>query len=241
MARYTKKGDNWKKLKALEFFANFVRNHGDGVEDNDTFELISGMISPDELRNRIRAAFPEKTFQRMVNWKDRRNRLDFDDESKEVIREAWSIPFARRRVSRMLAEIADGILADTPVDKYAKEPFARRAAELQKTLCLSNFELDVLLVLAFVHSNLLNIADGHCHRTDENDKAVFVAKCLDCDISEVLAALDEKGKLRRYNCVDDDIDFNCGLMGFLNGVRNEPLTSCYFHTCREEGLLDWTE
>ena len=238
MARYTKTGDNWKKIKALKFFANFIRNHSDGVEDNDTFELVSEMISPDELQRRIREAFPLKTFQRMVNWKDRRNRLDFDDENKEIIREAWSLPFARRRMRKLLGEIIEDVLAGKLVEKYSGEPFARRTAELQKTLCLSDFELDVLLVLAFVNGDLLNIADGHCHRSDENDKAVFVAKCLDCDVSEVLAALDEKGKLRRYNCIDDDIDFNGSLTGFLNGVRNEPLTGNYFHVCREE-VLPW--
>ena len=238
MAHYTKTGDNWKKIKALKFFANFIRNHRDGVEDNDTFELVAGMISPDELQRRIREAFPLKTFQRMVNWKDRRNRLDFDDENKEIIREAWSLPFARRRMCKLLGEIIEDVLAGKPVEKYSEEPFARRTAELQKTLCLSDFELDVLLVLAFVNSDLLNIADGHCHRSDENDKAVFIAKCLDCDVAEVLAVLDEKGKLRRYNCIDDDIDFNSSLTGFLNGVRNEPLTGNYFHVCREE-VLPW--
>ena len=168
----------------------------------------------------------------------RRDRLDFDDEASEIIREIWSYPFARKCLRRLLVETVDNYVAAHPLDKCADEPFALRAAELQRTLKLSDFETDVLLVLAFVHGNLLCIADGHDRRSDENDKAVFIAKSLNCDVSEVMAALDEKGKLRRYNCIDNDFDFNGSLMGFLNGARKEPLSNSYFTLCRDE-VLPW--
>ena len=85
---------------------------------------------------------------------------------------------------------------------------------------------------------MLTIVDGHSRRSDENDKAVFVAKCLDCEVAEVMAVLACKAKLRRYHCVDSDFDFNRRLFEFLNGVTDEPLSNSSFKLCKEE-VLPW--
>ena len=238
MKRYVEKSNNWKNAKALEYFANFIRFHRGGVNDRDTFAPVADLVDSSELQQLIREYFPAKTITRMENLSSHRNRLDFDDEPREIIRELWCADFARTRLLKMLNAMIEREREAHPLADFADEPFARRCAELQKTLALSDFELDVLLVLAFVNVNLLCIADGHDRCSDEQDKAVFVAKCLACDVSEVMAALDEKNKLRRYNCVDDDFDFNRLLMGFLNGVRSEPLSSNYFSVCRDE-VLPW--
>ena len=238
MARYTEKSDNWERGKALVFFANFIRRHDRDVENNDTFIPVAELLTSAGLKRLVKEAFPEKMIVRMQSAFVRRDRLDFDDEPREIIREIWCAEFARPRLRRMLKGIIDRHFEEHPLDRYADEPFARRCAELQKTLLLSDFELDLLLVFAFVDCNMLHIADGHSRRTDEQDKAVFAAKCLDCDVADVLAALDENNKLRRYNCIDGDFDFNCALRGFLNGARREPLSSSYFSLCDGE-VLPW--
>ena len=238
MERYIEPNDYWKTGKALTFFANFIRHHNKSVENNDTFDAVAELLPPAELKQLVEETFPPKTIARMRNSSFRRDRLDFEDEPCEIIREIWCAEYARPRLRKMLQKVIDRYLEEHPLDKCADEPFAKRCAELQKTLSLSDFEMDVLLTLAFVHIDILTIADGHSRRSDEQDKAVFAAKCLNCDPAEVLAALDEKEKLRRYNCIDDDFDFNCSLMGFLNGARKEPLSSSYFSLCRDE-VLPW--
>ncbi|MBQ6352753.1 MAG: AAA family ATPase [Lentisphaeria bacterium] len=238
MKRYIERSSCWKTGKALAFLANFLRNHNGEVEDNDTFAPVAELVTTEEFRRLVTETFTAKTIAKMQNSPSRRDRLDFDDDPCEIMREIWCAEYARPRLRKMLHAVIDRYLEQHPLDTCADEPFARRCAELRRTLALSDFELDVLLAFAFVACDLLSIADGHSHRSDENDKAVFVAKCLNCDVSEVFAALDEKGKLRRYNCIDDDFDFNRTLMGFLNGVRNEPLASSYFRVCRDE-VLPW--
>ncbi len=238
MKRYVAKNYYWKNCKALMFFANFIANHNGSVNDNDTFGVVAELLPHNDWKALIESTFPAKTLARMTSFGYRRDRLDFDDEQSEIIREVWSYPFARKRLRLVLAGVVERFLAAHPLDGYADEPFALRAAELRKTLSLSEFEMDILLVLAFVHCNLLCIADGHDRRTDENDKAIFVAKCLNSDVAEVMAALDEKGKLRRYGCVDCDFDFNGALQSFLNGSRNEPLSNSYFSRCGGE-VLPW--
>ena len=237
MKRYTEQNNYWKTAKALTFFANFVRRHNAIVADNDTFALIGSLVTAEELTRRIKETFPAKTITRMQEV-PRFCRLDFDDEPKEMFREIWYADYARPRLKKLIQGIADRYLEQHPLDRNAEEPFAKRCAELQKTLSLSDFETDLLLTFAFVSCGMLEIVgeNPQSRHTDEKDKAVFAAKCLDCDVSEVLAALDEKNKLRRYECVDNDFDFNDALMGFLDGVRSEPLTSSYFRRCTDEAL-----
>ena len=158
MKRYVEKSNCWKNAKALEYFANFIRFHRGSVNDRDTFAPVADLVDSSELQELIREYFPAKTITRMENLSSRRDRLDFDDDPREIIREIWCADFARTRLLKMLAAIIDREREAHPVAKYADEPFARRCAELQKTLSLSDFELDVMLVLAFVNVNLLCIA-----------------------------------------------------------------------------------
>ena len=236
MKKYSAQNNHWKEGKALGFFLNFIGNHKGTVNDNDTFELVASLRSKEEWIDLIKASFTEQTITWMEDNGGRMNRLDFDDECKEIIRCVWNASCARNTMRKLLKKVGEEMLKQYPVDKSASEQFAQKVRELQKTMKLSDFEMDVLLVFAFVRNDLLCISDGHCRHSDLNDKQVYVAKCLDCDISMVREALRDDCKLRRYNCVDEDLDFNSDLFGFLNGVSNEPLAKSYYTRCREEAL-----
>ena len=238
MRHYTEQKDHWQTAKTMTFFANFIRHHDDEVLDNDAFASVVELVSPDELTRLVKETFPAKTIERMKNAQNRRNRLDFEDEPKEIVRAIWCSDFARQRLKKLLLQIIGRHLEQYPLEKYANEPFAMRCAELQKTLSLSDFETDLLLIFVLACNGSLEITDGRTHHLNELGKAIFAAKCLDCDVSEVLAALDENNKLRRYDCFDEDFDFNCSLMGFLNGARNDPLASNFFRRCSDE-VLPW--
>ena len=244
MKKYVEKVDRWKTAKVLEFLGNFLKNHQGSVSDNDLFKPITDLTENCDWEKKIKAVFPEKTIARMENFRGRHDRLDFTDDPQEIFREVWNFSFARKRLAGMLLEEIKSLQKKYPPDLYANELFPKQIdelfpkqlIELQKTFSLSDFEVDVMLVLAFVSIDMLTVIDGHSRHSAETDKAVFVAKCLDCDVSEVMAALDCKAKLRRYNCVDSDFDFNRQLFEFLNGVSDAPLSSNYFKLCRDETL-----
>ena len=236
MRHYTEQKDYWKMAKAMTFFANFIRHHDEDVLDNDVFAAVTQLVSPEELIRLIKETFPPKTIERMLNAQNRRNRLDLEDEPKEIVRTIWCSAFARPRLKKLLQGIIDRYLKQHPLEKHSDEPFTRRCAELQKTLSLSVFETDLLLSLTFAYAGPLEIAAGSPHHITELERATFAAKCLDCDVSEVLAALDEKNKLRRYDCFNEEFSINSSLISFLDGARNEPLTSNYFQRCTGETL-----
>ncbi|MDD3022205.1 MAG: ATP-binding protein, partial [Alphaproteobacteria bacterium] len=239
MKRYSEKTNDWTKGKALGFFMNFINNHKGSVNDNDTFALVCELIPHSEWLTQIRNSFTSRKLSSLQNAKTRQNRLDFEDEPKEIMRELWSDAPSRKPIRLMFGKIISQYLQKKPVERSSSEGFPLKIAELQKTLGLSNFETDILLVLAFVRNDMLTIEDGHGCRPHERDKVVFISKCLDCDPLAVLESLAEKSKLRRYECVDDDLDFNGQLNGFLNGIITEPLANSYFQRDKTE-VLPWS-
>ena len=238
MKKYVEKIERWKTAKVLQFLGNFLKNHQGSVNDNDFFIPITDLLENCDWEKKIRAVFPEKTVSRMEKIKDISSRLDFTDCAVNICQQVWNFPYARKRFANMLIGEIKAWQEKYPLSQHVNEVFPKQLAELQKTFSLSDFEIDVLLVFAFIRNDMLTIVDGHNRRSDENDKAVFVAKCLDSEVAEVMAALDSKGKLRRYECVDNDFDFNRQLNGFLNGVSDEPLSNNYFKHCKEE-ILPW--
>lgn len=238
MKRYSEKTNDWVKCKALGFFVNFINNHKGSVNDNDTFALVSELIPHSEWLTQIKNSFSLRKLTSLQRSKIRHDRLDFEDEPKEILRELWSDAPSRKQLRILFNDVVAIHLKKKPLERYSLESFPKKITELQKTLGLSNFEIDILLVLAFVRNDMLTIADGHDRRPDERDKVVFVSKCLDCDPLTVLEAVAEKNKLRRYDCLDNDLDFNGQLYGFLNGIVCEPLANSYFH-CDKTEALPW--
>ena len=236
MNHYTEQKTHWRESKALRFFLNFIKNHDGTVNDNDTFMLAADLLSHEQWIELVKKTFTEEMIEKMEQMPSRAACLDFTDEPKEIIREIWNCDFSRQKTRSMLSEVVEEELRKNPAEKYADEIFAQKVSELQNTMQLNDLEIDTLLVFAFIQSHLLCIADGHNRHSDENDKAVFAAKSLDCELSDVMAVLDQKGRLRRYRCVDSDLDFNGGLLRFLNGFSREPLTSMFYAICKEETL-----
>ena len=233
MQKYSAQKSYWKKNKALWFFKNFIVNHMDPIYDTDVFHLAVSLHSREQWITWIQGMFSQKIVQRMMENPDRRNRLDFDDSIEEIFREIWNTSYARPFLVNLFRTVITAELERYPIELYAKDPFAQKIRELQMTLKLSDFEVDVLLVLAFLCDDCLCLPDLHERRSG---KPEFVAKCLDCDIALVREALSDDHKLRRYGCVDEDFDFLIQLFGFLNGVSKEPLTNSFYTRCNGETL-----
>lgn len=237
MGKFRNVKNDFINYSALRFFRNFISNHSGSINDNDTFSCMDELKSSAEFIRILKNSFSERKIKALQAHPCRGDRLDFDDEPKEMLREIWCDAPARKTLRKVIIGIIDEKLNIANID-LCKEKFPQRLNELQKTLQLPDFERNILLVLIFVADGVLTIADGHGRRSNAGDKITFVAKCLDCGREEVLSTLDSSRKLRRYNCVDGDIDFNSELRNFLNGTASEPLVNTYFQKYNGE-VLPW--
>lgn len=87
MKRHWKASNTWLKLKALEYFVNFLRNQRGWIDDDDFFNLVSELLPPEEWKKRICASFSAD----QIRWLQDRSHssglhgrtLDFSDSPQE--------------------------------------------------------------------------------------------------------------------------------------------------------------
>jgi len=238
MKKYAEKIEHWKNAKALSYLANFLKNHRGVISDGDVFKPVVNLLGRVNWGEKIKKRFPAKTLERVETSNYDPFHAEVDESPQEILQKVWNASFTRNRMRTLLLDEIKHLLEKFSPEQYRNEDFALRAVELQNTLTLSDLELDILLVLTLIYNNLLCPPESHRRILVGEDKMLFIAKCLDCDIAEVRSALSDKGKLRRYNCIDGEICFNHELQEFMNGVRSEPLSHTFFHLCRDE-VLPW--
>ena len=238
MKKYSANNHRWKEYKALGFFLNFINNHKGPVDENETFELVASLRSHTQWIDIIRETYPKNTRNKMEHSNSCRARLDYDDDPKELFYTIWRSDFARNRLRKMFATVIFDERTKHPMENFESEPFAQKVQELQMTLKLTDFEVNVLLVLAFVQNGILCMAEDFSHRNNGN-KQEFVAKCLNCAPSLVQGALRNDQKIRRYECINTEYELSAEIISFLNGVSTEPLSNSYYTHCHEE-ILPWS-
>ena len=239
MKKYSEQNSHWKEGKALGFFLNFLNNHKGMVNDDDVFALVASLYDKKGWIDRINKGFSKQMIKRLEGIQNIMTRLDFDDDSKTFIKNIWNVSYAQSKMRKLLKEAVEDAMKRRPVGKNSSDPFAKRVRELRATMKLSDFEMDVLLVFAFIRNDMLYISDGYKRHSDLNDRQVFVAKCLDCDISMVREALRNSNRLRRYNCINEEFEFNAELFCFLDGATDVPLANMFYTRCIEE-TLPWS-
>ena len=172
MKKYVEKIDRWKTAKVLEFLGNFLKNHSGSVQNSDVFKPITDLLEDCDWEKKIRENFSAAAIKRMEK-NPHHNRLDFDDHPQEILREVWNTNFARKQLRKMLLADINALWEKFPLENHSTEMFPRKLTEMQKTFALSDFEIEVMTVLAFLRNDMLTIEDGHGRRSDENDKAIF--------------------------------------------------------------------
>ena len=229
--------NNWWMLdKALGYLLNFLANHKLPISFSDIFKSIADLLNNKELEKEIRKSFSAADIQQMENEKSRNNRLDFTDSPDEVLRALWNCSKNRSTFYKML----EGIIAQKRGKRKklaaSDKILVQKIKELQDTFKLSDFEMETLLVALLLKKDFLTIDAGHQRRTCFDDKLIFFAKVLNCDIETVKRAVTPDGKLRRFSCLDSDMNGNGDLWEFLSGLSKEPLTSQYFRKITAETL-----
>ena len=102
MKPYTEQKNNWKESKALGFFLNFIKNHNDPVNDNDTFELVSRLRIHEEWIDLVKKTFPSDMVKRMMGKTEYRDRLDFSYKGRKGLHRGEQTDHARNRTRRSL-------------------------------------------------------------------------------------------------------------------------------------------
>ena len=234
MAKFKQVPQAYLFNKLMGFWGNMVKNYRSDVQDDDFFDILRNCFDHDKAVELIEAAYTPEEIKAMSENRSRRSRLDLDDPLDDLFQCLWNHEKGREKCRIILQSIKDYMVADNP--KTKNETVEKRFTELKRVLKLSDLEFDVLMI-AYVRSQ--TCFSWPC-RVEDRDKPLYYAMALDRSYSEVMQVMNAKGKLRKFNLLDNDWDFNCRTIGgYIDGTDSETIERRFYKKNEEAEILPW--
>ena len=234
MAKYKYIPQKFIVKSMIEFWGNMIKNLDENIVDDDFFDPVENVIPHDELVFMIQTIFSDDELNAMKENRERSARLDFGEGNTDLLMELWNNGKYRKKTRLLMNTIYKSAIAAVGVSK-SKEGVERRLDEICDTLKLNEVERGVLL-LAYVKTAT---CFEYPRRMDDSEKPSFFAMALDRSFAEVSKAMNGNGKLRKFNVLDGDWDFNHRAFGgYLAGTEKDAIERRFYK--RSEGeCLPW--
>jgi transitional endoplasmic reticulum ATPase len=235
MAKFKNVPQSFLFTKLMCFWGNMVKNYKNAVQDDDFFAVVRHNFAHDEAVELIETAYSPEEIKAMGECRSRRSRLDLDDSLSDVFTALWNNEKSREKCRVVLRSVRDYIVDG--ISKVQDEPLERRFAELKRVLKLSDLEYDILLVAYVCNQTCFSWP----RRVEDRDKPLFFAMALDRSYGEVLAVMNAKGRLRRFDVLDGDWDFNNRMLGgYLDGVDEQTIERRFYQKNETAEVLPWS-
>lgn len=228
----------WSHCKSAAFLVTFLKNYHGSIHNEDIFDSLCSHIPKTTFLKFYREVFKAADRLRLNQLLNKKfdSGIATSDSSQDMLRHIWRIPSFRKQT----VELAEKILhaMQNKVAESGTSDEANRWQELVDTMQLTEQEADVLWVTRAYGplDHLVVCSENSRHSNEDDSKIKFIASCMDCSANQIRDLVREDAKLRRYNFIDDDIDFVYRLENFLNGLSKEPLNSTFFRKDQEPAL-----
>ena len=234
MARFRQVPQKFLFDKLMGFWLNMVRNYREEIRNDDFFDIICTCCDHDKAVELIEVAYTTSELEEMANAKSRRGRVDFDDSLDDLFQAIWNHEWARERCKAVLECIHDYLVGGGCRRK--EEVIERRFEHIARLLRLSDLEREIL-VLSYIKSQ--TCFAWPC-RVEGREKPLYYAMALDRSFSEVSRAMTAKCKLRKFNLLDCDWDFNCRTLGgYIDGTAADAIERQFYRKSEESDILPW--
>ncbi|MCQ2380088.1 MAG: AAA family ATPase [Victivallaceae bacterium] len=233
-------GDDFTRNAALCFFRRICNGYRDAIDNSDFFELIVFMLDKNVVRQRMLKAFDLRydrnrdsyVLPNGAPWDDM---SDPDDALQTLYRKSSAM---RTKVMKFVVGLIDDKLAKCR--NTQKSVFRRKFDELVDFFGLSENEAQLLLVSYLLHSSQLEVPflNGYS-RGDVSSRIRFFCMTTGLPDAEVRKALARTGRLMKFECLDNDLDFNPDLGTFLCGLDNTPLSNSSYRIVGDDEVMPW--
>lgn len=234
MAKFKQVSQPFLFGKVMGFWGNMVKNYDGNVRNDDFFNVISRNFDHDRAVELIEAAYSKKALDDMKKARSRDCRLDLSDSLDSIFQSFWNTDKANAKCRIILEGIKDCI--DGEKQGGDEDPLEKRFAELKRLLRLSDLESEILL-LAYVKYETCLVWP---RRVESREKPLFYAMALDRSFSEISRVMTAKGKLRKFNLLDGDWDFNGRTLGgYIDGTAADAIERQFYRKSEETDILPW--
>ena len=206
-----------------------------GELDCQVFSGIASLISDKDI-NYISAYCATDKVKEEISSKRQYGRTDFDEDAPDDIMAAlWKHPKSNRKFRTALSELIACYQeqiqkANALNNKYLKQ---KRFYEIKELFKLNDDEFSLFIATVINDTEMCSFRGRSLAA-----KIIFFSKALQIPQSQFMSLVKSSGKLRRYDCIDKDLDLNNDFTQFLSGLDDKPLSSRYFAEL-EEDVLPW--
>ena len=243
MSCYACRRSPWMREKTLTFLQNFLETWREKIDDNDLFAALEISGAEKLLARRMHETLPEAEIQRLGNQRSNYGRLDLeDDDLRSSLGILWHDETSRKPLKKILPELFEHARQNPPPSLCAPEadPLPARLQEIQTLLKLSDLEMDILAVALAADAELLCSPMSRRRTSRFGTYLALIAPCLKRSEDELLKFLGNKSPLRKFGCLDNDLDPCSTICEFLDGSTSDPLASSYFAKDTGE-TLPWSD
>ena len=223
------------KSKALDYFCNYLRHYKREIEDRDFFKIIEESLAQDEVIAAIRRSIPEESVPPAIlrggTWDEMAGRKNI----REILEAFWDFKVTRSHTRNIILDLVEIIRAQLEEDRGGRDLFSERFKELCELFKLSEIEGQVLLLCHLLEAKILEPPVQE-RTTDKLRRLDKLLPWMGISAHLVRQTVGMDQKLRRFNCIDDDLDFNTALNDFLYGWTNEPLASNFYMRAKDKAL-----
>ena len=113
-----------------------------------------------------------------------------------------------------------------------------RFAEMKELFSLSEKETRILMVIFLSAIGFIDLGDYDLGRFRNGEKIAVIAKSLAVTEVEVSEILSDKGNIRKYGLLDNDLDLDRTFLSYLSGISTKPLAERFWTEYTGE-VLPW--
>ncbi|MBQ7176695.1 MAG: AAA family ATPase [Victivallales bacterium] len=228
--------------KCLGFLRTMLENYKDTIDDSDVFLPLDCSGADELLAHLVRKTLPKKLVADMSENRRKGFLLELDDDPARVtLCGLWNASESRPAlIKKILPAMFDHALSLPWSENSETDVFHERMLELQRTLKISDLEIDIMLVALAISEGILWDPRSERRRGNASRNLFMMTKCLNTSERSILDYASPHKSLRRFECIDEDMDINSSLFSFLCGMTDEPLVNSFFTKDTGETLA-WSD
>ena len=234
MAKFKQVPQTFLFRKLMGYFGNMVQNYSEDCQDSDFFDIIRNCFDHEKAVELIEAAYSPQELEEMRHCRNRNCRVDLSNSLDDVFQSLWNNERSRGKCRIVLDTIRECMVAGC--ENGRGESSEKRFLDLKRMLKLTDLEAELMMV-AYVRSQTC-----FCwpRRVENREKPLFYAMALDRSYGEVMKALTAKGRLRKFDILDNDWDFSVRSFGnFMDGTESEAIERRFYKASDEKDALPW--
>ena len=226
--------------KALDYLNTYINKFNGEVVPRAMYGIVASILGKDNILAAMRRIM--STDQLYMPW--RNLKVDWEEHVRqddimvgEILEGYWYCKQTHHVIRQVVEELIALARRRIESEEQGRDIFAERFRELVAVFRLSEVEQAVLLLAHILSEEIL--APGHRWVQQKYKTQTYkFAPWLQYSTAELRNVLMPNQKLRRYQLLNKEFDFNDDLCLYLYGWNKEPLEQSFFVQMRGD-VLPW--